>query len=277
MDLDLAVDDWQCYVDTKNLRRCYRSKSLQKIQHKVPKAYRGTIGRIPFFTDEFVIARLNEFLKAAALPVGVSPIVADQVTEVVGVRDVIENDTCCASFHRFLVSTYAEENLLFIAAVELFKNGEWKGMKVLGEQGNAEDSSDRAMLSKQLKAARSSVRLGFEESISHHKKADAMKIYDRFLVDNAPLWVCVDDKTAKEVEERLNLATKSTNLEDVFDDAKAQVIQGMTEELLPRFLRAALGQGCEKGFESTVTLEQSLIDVMNRKRNNTTLQRRLFH
>ena len=52
----------------------------------------------------------------------------------VSVKDIIRNDTMCAAFHRFLVLNFAEENLLFIGAVELFKLGQWKGMKELGEE-----------------------------------------------------------------------------------------------------------------------------------------------
>ena len=73
-------------------------------------------------------------MKATSEPETIDPRVVSAVLAEVSVKDIIRNDTMCAAFHRFLVLNFAEENLLFIGAVELFKLGQWKGMKELGEE-----------------------------------------------------------------------------------------------------------------------------------------------
>uniref|UniRef100_A0A7S3PGE6 WW domain-containing protein n=1 Tax=Aplanochytrium stocchinoi TaxID=215587 RepID=A0A7S3PGE6_9STRA len=255
-------DDWECHIDPKTFKRFYRSKMYKKLQWKMPHIYGTTVGRLPYFSDEYVKERLaarnNKIVEKN------DGITAQAVMKKVSLLDAIENNVVCAAFHRFLVATYAEENLLFYGAVEVFDKGEWKGMKTLGVEmknamsNNLDEGSD--MLQQQLKASRASMRMGMMEK-PKTMKAEAGVIYDKFLQSDSELWVCVSEGSKQEIIKQITEATDTTDLRGIFDSAQEQVYESMIEALYPRFITIEMKEDSCKGFEADEVVRATLLQL----------------
>jgi len=255
-------DDWECHVDPKTFRRFYSSKMYKKLQWKVPHLYSTTVGKLPFFKDEYVKQRLAE--RNRKIIERNDGVTAREIIKNITLLDALDNNTTCAAFHRFLVASYAEENLLFCGAVEIFEKGKWKGMKVLGvEMKNALDADldeGTDMLQKQLAATRASFRLGLEVK-PKSMKDEAKIIYDKFVKADSDLWVCVSEEIKSEIEKAIEESDDTTDLRSVFETAKTQVYDNMIEELFPRFITLALDEDELTGFTSDEILRATLLDM----------------
>lgn len=100
------------------------------------------------------------------------------------------------------------------------------------------------------------------------QREDAIKIFNRFLVQDAELWVCTSSQVAQQVQARLREADARSDLTNLFDESTDEVLLNLSKELLPRFLLAVLRDSPVKGFEVDDLLQRCLLDVHQEKRSD---------
>ena len=118
-------DDWQCFVDTDTQKRFYQSKRNHKVQWRIPHVYTTTVGKLPYFTEEFAEKQRQKLAARQARKIQREKLKeqAAKVRENVSIQSVLDDSVLCAAFHRYLISVYAEENLLFYGAIQVFEKG----------------------------------------------------------------------------------------------------------------------------------------------------------
>lgn len=260
-------DDWECHVDPKTFKRFYSSKQHKKLQWKVPHVYGYFLSERPFFSDSYVAeclkTRNNNVIKNTK-----GEATGSNMTKMIKLTDIIQNNITCAAFHRFLLASHAEENLLFFGAVELFNFGEWKGMKVLGVEmkkvqqkpGDKEFDEGKNMLQAQLAKSHASTRIGMLQKPKTLKE-EAQIIYDKFLAENSELWVCHSQQQQTKILNEINDATDTTDLRGIFDDAQTEVYESMIDDLFPRFLKLAMDEDQLKSFETDEILRATVLEL----------------
>lgn len=260
-------DDWQCFVDTETQKRFYQSKRNHKVQWRIPHVYTTTIGKLDYFTKEFAEKQRKKLAAKQARKLRNEKLKeqARKVRETVSIEQVLEDSVLCAAFHRYLISVYAEENLLFYGAIQVFEKGSFHGMDVMGiENKETKDEGDE-MLQKQLVMSRASVRIGVPLKRTSLKD-EARIVYEKFLKPEAEMWVCVEQSIAKEVEENIVNASEEDDLRGIFEDAQAEILRNMSNDLLPRFLAVSMSQEKDSGknaFKTDELLQRALLSLVD--------------
>lgn len=127
----------------------------------------------------------------------------------------------------------------------------------------------RSLQEKQEAAARShmlqrkldeqaAARMGITlEQLYLVKEADF--IFENFLQRGCPYWICVDQKVADKVEEKLQTPSRVTR--EVFSEAQALAWAGMSEDLLPRFVREIVSAGDGKPGSLKLTSQLAALKI----------------
>ena len=95
------------------------------MQWRIPHIYSTTIGKLEYFTEAFAEKQRQKLAARKARKMRNEKLKAQarKVQETVSIEQVLEDSVLCAAFHRYLVSVYAEENLLFYGATQIFEKG----------------------------------------------------------------------------------------------------------------------------------------------------------
>lgn len=137
-----VVDDWVVQLDPyTGFKKFFRSESRCIAQYRMPDEYAAALRTLPYFSEgamhhtKYKSKLLsNEKLveKAQESMIEQVEISSADVLDELPLADVLQHPTTCAGFHRYLVAIYAEENLMFFGACEIFEKGIWHGQTVLG-------------------------------------------------------------------------------------------------------------------------------------------------
>jgi hypothetical protein len=247
--------DWVVCVDPMSGKKFFQSNKIKRVQWTVPLLFKQYLDPLPYFA----IQKRVSMVGATPQPGVATPMLKRQpsmnsLLSSIHIEDVLEDSQACAAFHRFLVASHAEENILFFGAAEVYRKGEWKGMKVIGEQSESvkdDEEEGEAMLRQQMLQTRASVRLGFQPT--NVRSAQARQIYDKFLKQDAPMEICVERKVAEKVLDMINSSEEDED-RTMFLQVQEEVLRNMGEDLLPRFLRIALA--ADSGVKDLVVGEK---------------------
>jgi len=257
----IGSDDWECYVDVEAGKLFYKSVKYNKIQWGMPLLYKGFLANNEYFKRPRV-----SIAESSKVNVGGGPSLKRQdsvhtISAKISISDILEDDVACAAFHRFLMASHAEENLLFWGASEIFRKRVWKGMKMVGVGDDSEmDNEGIQMLQSQLVKSRASVKIGLPP-VPVAAIDEARIIYDRFLKQDTKMEVCVDRKVANAVKENIDAGNMMSD-RSVFVRAQEEVLRVMESDLLPRFLEMSLAD--HPDFQSDYTADEVVKQTLKR-------------
>eukprot|EP00924_Labyrinthula_sp_SR-Ha-C_P009184 augustus_masked-scaffold_2-processed-gene-15.34-mRNA-1 protein AED:1.00 eAED:1.00 QI:0/-1/0/0/-1/1/1/0/359 len=259
-------DDWEVHIQSGTFRRFYESKQEGVKTFKPPRTYAALLKTLPYFSKEF-----SENTKKARKYVTAfkSKELAATASRKIKLSDVLNDPIACAGFHKYLLATRAEENLLFFIACEIYKEGTFHGQRILGEK-MVGTIKGQEILYEQMKKSRASLRVGLTARILKDSKLTQVKIlYDRFIKDGSALWIFIPYEIRTEIEATINryeslpLAQQnSSDLLSIFDDAKMHVYDSMMDELFPGFLTSVIERTDIDGFKSDEVLRITLLQFV---------------
>ena len=265
----VGESDWVMCIDPQSGKKFYQSVKISKVQWTPPLMFRAAISKLPYFNKRVSIIGAQPIVNVSAPAPAEAQANPMAHIEQMTIDKVLGDSQTCAAFHRFLVASLAEENNMFWGAAEVYRVGKWKGMTVLGQRSDETMSGDDEgdmLLQEQFARTRASVRIGFTAPARPPASEEARLIYDKFLKPNAEMEVCVERKVADAVLNRIQSKVEDKRRE-IFIEAQRNVEKNMAEDLLPRFLRCALGEGDqsigsgEKAFTSDAVVREALVGL----------------
>jgi hypothetical protein len=268
----VGESDWVMCIDPQSGKKFYQSVKISKVQWTPPLMFRAAISKLPYFNKRVSIVGALPVASVSAPAPATAPVNAMAHLEQMTISKVLGDSQTCAAFHRFLVASLAEENIMFWGAAEVYRVGKWMGMTMLGQRNDATMSGDdegEMLLEEQFARTRASVRIGYTAPARPPASEEARLIYDKFLKPNAEMEVCVERKVADAVFNRIQSKVDDKRRE-IFVEAQRNVEKNMAEDLLPRFLRCALGEGDQsigsgdKVFTTDAVVREALMRLVDK-------------
>ena len=164
--------------------------------------------------------------------------------EGLSLRKIIDDNILFKGFEDFCRVQHAYENLEF-----------WLAVEFLHDNYRDDSSSPPASVSSPRKSGRKTF---FEKLSLKGKSLEELpvrinKIYNDFLVSNAPKWVCIDPSEFEEITKKIDSGIFDCH---VFDAAQKKVYTNMEKDLVPRFERSFDNE--ESVFEAQAAVRGSV-------------------
>mmetsp|Transcript_19449 Transcript_19449/g.35944 ORF Transcript_19449/g.35944 Transcript_19449/m.35944 type:complete len:210 (+) Transcript_19449:212-841(+) len=149
---------------------------------------------------------------------------------------IVRNKAMLGSFLKFLQIQHAAENLTFFLMSEAFS--------LVFDENKA-------------------TRLG--APVEHAVVLTQAKgIYDRFLAEDAPSWVCVSPRIVEQIEKRIKTTPEQVTSK-VFDCAQEETRETLERDCLPRFTKCVLDRREVMGFELNEQIRTLMIELLQQQ------------
>ena len=154
-------------------------------------------------------------------------------------------------FTEFATKTHSLENLLFVQAVDLFRNHNYssgENTALLSLFSDKDDNKPPAWKTSFKSLSKSQKRIIHAAFKTSNKKEmiifDAIKIVDCFLKNGACHWVCVDPKHVSKVTDDL-MATDVVS-QHIFDGPYRDARSALEADVLPRFISSCCSEANDR-------------------------------